>query len=84
MKGYPGGPAEVMGLQGMGRRGLRESKGLANEVMDWLKSQGHTGINFEPLADSAASPEARIRLFEYLLGRKAAPTGGNAFQIPFE
>lgn len=69
-------------LEGFGKRPLAESKGLASEVADFLKGRGYTGVQFSPLKDEQASAAARTRLFEYLLGRKAAPLNDIERVIP--
>lgn len=84
MRGLPGGPATVEMLEGFGKRPLAESKGMAAEVADFLKGRGYTGVQFSPLKDEQASAAARTRLFEYLLGRKAAPLNDLEQVIPFQ
>jgi hypothetical protein len=84
LRGLPGGPATVELLEGLGKRGLKESKGLATEAADFLKGRGYTGVKFSPMQDEQASAAARTRLFEYLLGRKAVPLSDLEQVIPFQ
>ena len=83
MRGLPGGPATVEMLEGFGKRPLTESKRLATEAADFLRGRGYTGLQFSPMGDQQASPAARTRLFEYLLGRRATPGAGLEQVIPF-
>ena len=82
--GEAGGPAEVMDLTTRGPgRSLTQSKALAREVLDYLKGEGYSGLQFSPLADAKASPEARVRLFEYLTGQTAEPMmSANTYHLP--
>lgn len=69
--------AEIGYLSG-GGRSLAESRGLAQEVADYLRRLGFQRLYFTPgegltSTGRAASSEARVRLFESLLGLKAIP-----------
>jgi hypothetical protein len=85
--GTPGWDAVIQHLRGRTANSLVQSKAMGQEVVDWLRNAGYKGLRFSPIGSSpTVGPESRVRLFEYLTGRKAIPpeTLSGEYRIPLE